>query len=52
MMLFSSYPAPEIRQSSMTPLYQPAENDSESLRRDMTRVGDDIRRAIQKYAAE
>jgi len=51
-MLFSSYPTPEIRKLSVSSLYQPAKNDSESLRHDMARIGDDFRRAIQKYAAE
>jgi len=51
-MLFSSPPTPEIRQPAMRPLYRPAKNDGEALRQDVLRVGDDMRRAIQTYAAE
>jgi len=52
MMLFSYCSAPEIRKPSPSPLYRPARSDRESLRRDMQRVGDDMRRAIRTYAAE
>jgi len=51
-MLFSSYPAPEVRQYAMAPLYRPARSDRESLRNDMVRIGNDIRRAVQKYDEE
>jgi len=47
-MLFSGPPAPTIRPLSAPALYQPAKSDSEALRNDMARIGNDFRRAIQK----